>query len=376
MKRLLAISLSLAMVFALFGAMAVSVSADTATRKLTADDLSFRKGLWFSSNVTKTVGSDGDDYLVKFANVDLSGSGKYFGINIPQDVFDLNVKKITYSLRMDQTVQAGHLKLFMYSTTNSKNEQNPINNDKANVTAISDMLFTANETAEISVDCEANPDVVTGKRNSLCFLVYTPQSGVKAAIDVLSVTVEYESEEPAEPTIAMASGAAMRLDGRTNGIRFTATVDKTAFDAAVADATVTEIGTLIAKEGTALENVVVENAVEVNSADVELAEGQIPVAKYAKGTTMQTIESADAYEIVGSLIEIKESHANTKFVARAYVKYTDASGDHVLYADALSDARSIAQVASSFKTAGDGVYDSLCDDHKAVVDGWADKYAE
>lgn len=179
----------------------------------------------------------------------------------------------------------------------------------------------------------------------------------------------------AAASITMESGAAMRIDGATYGIRFTATVDKTSFDSAVSGGTVTEIGTLIAKEGTALENVVVENAVEVTNNNTELADGKIPVAKYAAGTTMQTAEDANKYIIVGSLVEIKDANANVKYQARAYVKYKVGETEYVLYADALSDARSIAQVANSIKTAGDGYYDSLCKSHKSVVDKWADKFS-
>ncbi|MGN0115715.1 MAG: hypothetical protein ACI396_10345 [Acutalibacteraceae bacterium] len=89
-------------------------------------------------------------------------------------------------------------------------------------------------------------------------------------------------------TISMLSGAAMRIDNATNGIRFSATVDKTAFDEQVAGGTVTEIGTLIAKSGTDISKVIVDNAVDSSDGAKELTDDQIPVAKYAEGATMQS----------------------------------------------------------------------------------------
>ncbi|MGN0114051.1 MAG: hypothetical protein ACI396_01855 [Acutalibacteraceae bacterium] len=179
-----------------------------------------------------------------------------------------------------------------------------------------------------------------------------------------------------ESIIEMASGAAMRIDGATYGIRFTATVDKAAFDEKVSGGKVTEIGTLIAKEGTNTDTVTVYNAVEVNDINTTVAYGQIPVAKYPSGIEMQVDDAASKYVIVGSLVEIKDANANQKYVARAYIKYTVDSTEYVMYADALSDARSIAEVAHNIVTANDGYYASLCTNHKKVVDYWANQYSE
>ena len=173
-------------------------------------------------------------------------------------------------------------------------------------------------------------------------------------------------------TIQMLDGAAMRIDNATDGIRFSATVDKTAFDEQVAGGTVTEIGTLIAKDGTDISKVIVKNAVDSSDGAKKLTDDQIPVAKYADGTTMQSDKDANKYVIVGSLVAINEKNATQKYVARAYVKYVDKTGgEHVMYASALSTPRSIAEVANNIVTAGDGYYSSLCKNHKDVVDKWA-----
>lgn len=171
-----------------------------------------------------------------------------------------------------------------------------------------------------------------------------------------------------EPAITMDAGASMRIDSKTDGIRYSATVDKTALDEfTAAGATVTEIGTLIAKEGTDESKIVVDNAVEVKQSGVTIEEGKIVVAKYANAD-MQAVADANAYTIVGSLVEIKENHADQKFVAKAYIKYTNADGEGVIYSN-LSDARSITDVAVAAKADTD-FYNSLCDTHKSAIDKW------
>lgn len=183
-----------------------------------------------------------------------------------------------------------------------------------------------------------------------------------------------KNDDTKASSIKMASGAAMRIDNVTDGIRFTATVDKTAFDEQVTGGTVTEIGTLIAKAGTDISKVIVDNAVDSSDGAKELTGDQIPVAKYADGTTMQTAKDTDYYIIVGSLVEIDPKNATQKYVARAYVKYVDKTGGkHIMYASTLSDARSIAEVAHNIISADstDGYYSSLCQNHKDVVDKWA-----
>lgn len=188
----------------------------------------------------------------------------------------------------------------------------------------------------------------------------------------ITVSIVKVVEQTTTPTITMLDGAAMRIDGKTDGIRFSATVDKTAFDEQVAGGTVTEIGTLIAKDGTDISNVIVENAVDSSDGAKKLTDNQIPVAKYADGTTMQSDNDANKYVIVGSLVAINEKNATQKYVARAYVKYVDKTGgEHVMYASALSTPRSIAEVANNIVTAGDGYYSSLCKNHKDVVHKWA-----
>lgn len=189
-----------------------------------------------------------------------------------------------------------------------------------------------------------------------------------------------EPTAPSVPAITMDSGAAMRIDSKTEGIRFSATVDKDALDGFGYE--VTDAGMLVAKESIAsTETLTVENSVPVTSAGQTIADGKVVAARY-NGVTLKTADDANKYVIFGSLVEISEKNANQKYVARAFIEYTDGEGNTAyLYSD-LSDARSIAEVASLIQQDGlakpddDTVYyNTLCGTHKDVVDFWAGKYS-
>lgn len=183
------------------------------------------------------------------------------------------------------------------------------------------------------------------------------------------------SSDVTEPTITMLEGASMRIDSKTHGIRFSATVDKTALDAfSAAGANIVEIGTLIAKKETSEDKIVIENAVESTLGNIA-DNPEVVVAKYANAD-LQAIESANVYTIIGSLVELKEKNVMQGYVAKAYIKYKiNETTEGVVYSN-LSQARSIGEVAMAIKDADstDGYYSSLCDDHKAVVDKWVTLY--
>ena len=170
-----------------------------------------------------------------------------------------------------------------------------------------------------------------------------------------------------EPTITMDAGASMRIDNKTHGIRFSATVEKDVLDAyTAAGATVTEVGTLIAKKETSEDKIKIENAVA--STEGNIAENpEVVVAKYANAD-MQAVEGANVYTIVGSLVELKPKNAEQGYVAKAYIKFKVGTETKVVYSN-LSDARSIKEVATAVK-ADTTYYSSLCANHKAAVDKW------
>lgn len=392
MKKTLAILLSLSMVFTLFGAMTVSVSAQTVTKTmtLTADQVSYIKGKNHKVSATKVVGNaeNGDDFLVRFnMSSSMAYSDTSFGISIPTSIFDLDVTKITYVLRTNSTFKTNQAYLYMTNQSYLTNNQSSPTVAADNIVLLQN-YFDVSNSAEgtkksINLTTAANANIKNNKLNVLAFGRKNSggdtTSSSATQLDILSITVEYNEESSASP-ITMLDGAAMRIDGATEGIRFEASVDKAAFNAAMTgvDPDSIEIGTLIAKEGTDISKVVVNNAKEVTNNSTELTGDQIPVAKYPSDVGLQEVAGTNKYIIVGSLVEIKDTNANQKYVARAYVKYTNAEGaEQVMYADALSSARSLAGVANAIKTeAGENTYyKQLCEEHKAVVDGWAAKIA-
>ena len=163
----------------------------------------------------------------------------------------------------------------------------------------------------------------------------------------------------------------MRIDNATDGIRFSATVDKDALDNF--SGTITDAGILVAKEEQAsTTTLTVENSETVTSSEVSIGEGKVAAARYS-GITFKSVPEANKYVIYGSLVEISESNANQKFVARAFIQYTGTDGKTAyLYSD-LSSARSIVQIAKEIQTNGDGYYSSLCSTHRDVVNYWASK---
>ena len=139
---------------------------------------------------------------------------------------------------------------------------------------------------------------------------------------------------------------------------------------------------LVAKKEQASESTLtVENSEPVTSSGESIGSGKVVAARY-NGITFKDVPEANKYVIYGSLVEISEKNANQKYVARAFIEYTDGEGNTAyLYSD-LSDARSIAEVASLIQQDGlakpddDTVYyNTLCGTHKDVVDFWAGKYS-
>lgn len=183
---------------------------------------------------------------------------------------------------------------------------------------------------------------------------------------------------PTAPAIKMDTGAAMRIDGKTEGIRFSATVDKDALDGFGYE--IIDTGMLVAKkEQASADTLTVDNSETVTSSGESIGIGKVVAARY-NGITFKDVPEANKYVIYCSLVEISEKNANQKYVARAFIEYKDGEGKTAYIYSDLSDARSIAEVAKLIKDdnkiqpdTGKTYYDSLCSDHKAVVDNWASR---
>lgn len=173
------------------------------------------------------------------------------------------------------------------------------------------------------------------------------------------------------PSITMLEGAAMRIDQKTDGIRFSATVP-TAQLQALRDsgANIVDFGMIIAQADSNLttDSMIVDNAFEMDTESVSLPEEKNAVlASYGRADA-ESDQSGTVTQIIGSLVEIKPGNANKQYVARAYIKYEYESVEHYIYSN-ISEPRSIATVAAAVK-ADTEYYSSLCAKHKEAVDKW------
>ncbi|MGN0115825.1 MAG: hypothetical protein ACI396_10900 [Acutalibacteraceae bacterium] len=179
------------------------------------------------------------------------------------------------------------------------------------------------------------------------------------------------------PGIVMDEGASMRIDNKTYGIRFSATVP-TSYLVSLKDsgAEITDFGMIIAPAASNLttDTMIVDNAVEMKAESVDLpADKNAVLASYGRADA-ESDQSGTVTQIIGSLVEIKPDNADKEYVARAYIKYTDVDGVHYIYSN-IGDARSIATVAAAIKADTD-YYSSLCAEHKEAVDQWIPNSSE
>ena len=180
-------------------------------------------------------------------------------------------------------------------------------------------------------------------------------------------------DTPTTPDISkieMLPGAALRIDGTTEGIRFDATVNTAELkDYTNSVSAIAEMGMLVAKEEYAtLDNMILANAKESNETNANV-ETNVVKAIYAEDVTLGTYDETHN-SIIGSLVEIKEENTAKNYVARAYIKFKN--GEET-YSPTLSDARSVAYVANEFMNDKSADYAELCDEHKALISGWAAK---
>lgn len=386
MKKTLAILLSLAMVFALFGAMTVSVSAEdvvwTVFKSADNGDTPAKS----HSNSATTVSRINNTYsTVDSTKIWQAGVSSYQE-TATKFSFEAGTLSGVTNIRLWASAPKGGFDLILVAGSTVYGCNISLT-PEGKTYSFGSKTFSEYNSTDKAYGAYKTPTSKSVKFSDIDMRAVTTiqiQRRYNDTVGAKTGNMYYDKIEIAKPAassaspITMLDGAAMRIDGVTNGIRFEAEVDKTAFDAATSGGTVTEIGTLIAKEGTDISKVVVDNATEVTNNSTALTGDQIPVAKYPSDAGLQEVAGTNKYIIVGSLVEIKDTNANQKYVARAYVKYTNAEGtEQVMYADALSSARSLAGVAYAIQTeTGENTYYSqLCEAHKAVVDGWADKLA-
>jgi len=75
---------------------------------------------------------------------------------------------------------------------------------------------------------------------------------------------------------------------------------------------------------------------------------------------------------VGSIVNIKKGNYNRSFAAIGYVEITLLTGEVITLYSAQSHSANIKSTATTVRNAGDGYYDSLSAEYKAVIDTFAD----
>ena len=225
-------------------------------------------------------------------------------------------------------------------------------------------------------------DVTTAQKGDVKFQLDAGTKGATVSVnlyigDVYGITESGSGSggvdtptTPDIPKIEMLPGAALRIDGKTEGIRFDATVNTAELkDYTNNVSAIAEMGMLVAKEEYAtLDNMILANAKESNEPNANV-ETNVVKAIYAEDVTLGTYDETHN-SIIGSLVEIKEENTAKNYVARAFIKFENGE---VTYSPTLSDARSVAYVANEFMNDKSSDYAKLCDEHKALISGWADK---
>ncbi len=78
----------------------------------------------------------------------------------------------------------------------------------------------------------------------------------------------------------------------------------------------------------------------------------------------------------GSIVNIKDSNITREFIGRGYITITYGDFTKTIYAESNDNARSIAYIASVYKSDSQSGYSSLSPSLKELVDKWASKYVD
>ncbi len=185
--------------------------------------------------------------------------------------------------------------------------------------------------------------------------IYIRATGGDASNLTISDIYAYTGTLIPDLTLTMVPGASIRI-GNVNGIRFTTTVDKTQLSNLKSKGYTVELGTLIAPADKVDGYLTFDSALKINVPyNADLVDGTI------RGSIINIQESNDYNRTSGNI-------ART-FIGRGYAKITKDNVTTIVYSTENSDGRSLAQVASAFKS--DSGYSALSADKKALVDRWA-----
>ena len=204
--------------------------------------------------------------------------------------------------------------------------------------------------------------------NNSHFVAYTDGTNFYSGGDKITV-----SEDLTFTTLyanaQMLSGASMRLNSKT-GIRFYTSVDSEQISALTNLGASVEMGTIIAhKKNIEGYEVKLQTPTTINN---KLAYVTVPY-NHLNGY----YNEGDFTGIVGSIVNVKNSNACTKFIGRGYITITKDSFSKTIYADYvendyLNHTRSIGFLAESLRQ--DSVAYANYSAFKTVIDHYADLY--
>ena len=176
---------------------------------LTADQINFVK-CRYSVSAQKTVGTEDDDYLVKFDLSGTVGTDKGFAISIDKSLFDeYNPVQIVYKLRADAeyTASGGYM---YFSTAGYAQNQNSTPNASDTLVrygnGASASIGTRTTIKAVDLTKTANQNIVNNKLNTAYF--YTKTSPKTTVIYVEAIELYYDLQIPTvaetttEPTVA------------------------------------------------------------------------------------------------------------------------------------------------------------------------------
>ncbi|MGN0115127.1 MAG: glycoside hydrolase family 5 protein, partial [Acutalibacteraceae bacterium] len=200
---------SISYVYATTAAPTTSVFNYAKKVSLTADQINFVK-CRYSVSAQKTVGTEDDDYLVKFVLSGTVGTDKGFAISIDQSLFDeYNPVQIVYKLRADSeyTASGGYM---YFSTADFAQNQNGTPNASDTLVRYGNgaaaSIGTQTTLKAVDLTKETNQNIVNNKLNTAYF--YTKTSPQTTVIYVEAIELYYDLQIPTvietttEPTIA------------------------------------------------------------------------------------------------------------------------------------------------------------------------------
>lgn len=355
MKKLLAITLSLLMVFAVVPMAMISANAETKV----GDSVKFYFGAVVVSNATgkpdvtaneiltignKTVAStskvtygtggkvtdDGKTYS-SYPWLQINGvtSGQYVEFTTPVNV-DSGVYDVSFATR---AATSGRSLLDVEINGNKVGTDIDTNNKAFSTPGyysvpLSSVTLTSAGTLTVKV---------TGKSNGNMWLGNI----------ILTKTADYSAPTTTSP-ISTDAKASIRL-GAVNGIRFYSTIDEDAIAELNTENATVEYGTLIGPSDLVGDTLDIADVTAGNAVDVKFTADEL----YTEG---------DFSGIVGSIVDIKTKNIARDFSGCGYVKIGET-----YYYSTTTSVRSLKTVATAY--ANDG-YPGATEAQKALVDGW------